>query len=61
MSSGNPEPDCAQRDADAIRHKFGPFAEVYAENRSEAAGLAGNDAGERHWKSVADLAEDDGQ
>jgi hypothetical protein len=40
-------------DADAIEEKFGSFAEVYAENRIEAADIAGNDAGKEHWEKVA--------
>jgi hypothetical protein len=61
MPSENPEADRVERDVDAIKQKFGPLAEVYAENRREAAGMAGNDAGEQHWKTVAEIAEDDGQ
>lgn len=40
-------------DAEAIEEKFGSFAEVYAENRIEAADMAGNEAGKEHWKKVA--------
>jgi hypothetical protein len=61
MPAGKLEAESVENDVDAIKQKFGPLAEVYAENRSEAAAAAGNQAGEQHWKTVADLAEDDGQ
>ena len=61
MPSEKPRNESAENDADAIKQKFGPLAEVYAESRSEAAAAAGNHAGEKHWKHVADLAEDDDQ
>lgn len=47
------EPNSPAADADAIEEKFGSFAEVYAENRIEAAEIAGNDSGKEHWKKVA--------
>ena len=59
MPAEKSEPRNLESDVDAIKQKFGAFAEVYAENRSEAAGRAGNEAGEEHWKNVADLAEND--
>lgn len=55
------DPQNPESDVDALKQKFGAFAEVYAESRSEAAGRAGNEAGEEHWKNVADLAEEDDQ
>ena len=61
MTAGKSDVESLESDVDAIKQKFGPLAEVYAENRSEAAARAGNAAGEEHWKNVADLAEDDGQ
>ena len=48
-----PEQNSPAADADAIEEKFGSFAEVYAENRIEAADIAGNDAGKEHWQEVA--------
>ena len=59
MTALKSDPESLASDVDAIKQKFGPLAEVYAENRSEAAAAAGNPAGEQHWKTVADLAEDD--
>lgn len=59
MTAVKPDPESVESDVDAIKQKFGPFAEVYAENRIEAAAAAGNVAGEQHWKTVADLAEED--
>jgi hydroxymethylpyrimidine/phosphomethylpyrimidine kinase len=61
MAAGESETNSVEKDVDAIKQKFGPLAEVYAENRSEAAAAAGDQAGEQHWKTVADLAEDDDQ
>ena len=61
MPSRNPESDRLEGDVDAIKRKFGPLAEVYAENHREAAEMAGNEAGEQHWKSVADLSAEDDQ
>lgn len=52
MTTGKPGPGEVERDAEAIEDKFGPLAEVYAENRSEAAELAGDEAAEQHWKKV---------
>ncbi len=61
MTSEKPESDRLDSDLEAIKGKFGPLAEVYAENRSEAAARAGNAEGEDHWKNVADRAEGDDQ
>ena len=61
MPAGKPDPESLESDVVTIRQRFGPFAEVYAENRSEAAGRAGNIAGEQHWKNVAHLAEEGDQ
>ena len=59
MTSGKSDSESLESDVDAIKQKFGPLAEVYAESRSEAAARAGNAAGEDHWKTVAEIAEDD--
>jgi hydroxymethylpyrimidine/phosphomethylpyrimidine kinase len=61
MPAAKSEAESVESDVEAIKQKFGPLAEVYAENRSEAAAAAGNQAGEQHWKTVADLTEDDDQ
>ena len=61
MPAESPEAERLESDVDTIKKRFGPLAEVYAESRSEAAGMAGNEAGEQHWKTIADRAEDDGQ
>lgn len=62
MPGKTPDLNCLESDVDAIRQKFGPFAEVYAESRSEAAAAAvGNEAGEEHWRNVADIAEETDQ
>ena len=61
MTAGKSDPESLESDVDAIKQKFGPLAEVYAENRSEAAARAGNTEGEEHWKAVAEIAEDDDQ
>lgn len=61
MPAENPEADRVESDVDAIKQKFGPLAEVYAENRREAAQRAGNDAGEQHWKTVAHRSAEDDQ
>jgi hypothetical protein len=66
MSNGKPDPDGkpdAERlieDARTVEEKYGPFAEVYAESRSEAADIAGDEAAKKHWESVADTVEEDG-
>jgi hypothetical protein len=44
-------------DAAAVEAKFGDFADVYAEARSEAAQMTGNEPGEDHWKEVADTVD----
>ena len=48
-----PQESTPDADAEAIEEKYGAFAEVYAENRIEAADIAGNDAGKSHWQKVA--------
>ena len=45
--------------AEAVEDKYGAAAEVYAENRVEAAALAGNDEGEEHWQKVAQALRED--
>lgn len=52
MTIGKSGPGEVDQDAEAIAGKFGPFAEVYAENRSDAAELAGDEAAEEHWRKV---------
>ena len=55
LEEGKPE-----EAAEAVEDKYGAAAEVYAENRVEAAALAGNEEGQAHWKKVAEaLREDD--
>lgn len=46
-------PTTLKCDAQLIEQKYGPWAEIYAESRSAAAGMAGNKAGKEHWKRVA--------
>lgn len=58
MITGKPDPAAVEQDAEAIEDKFGAFAEVYAENRKEAADLAGDDAAEAHWRKVEQVLED---
>lgn len=43
-----------EEDAKALERKWGAFAEIYAQNRSEAAGVLGNQPGKEHWKMVAE-------
>jgi hydroxymethylpyrimidine/phosphomethylpyrimidine kinase len=45
--------------AEAVEDKYGSTADVYAENRREAAALAGNDKGQAHWKKVAEALRED--
>ena len=46
--------------AAAVEDKYGTAAEVYAENRVEAAAMAGNDKRQSHWEKVAQaLGEDE--
>ena len=45
--------------AEAFEDKYGAAAETYAESRSEAAALAGNDEGQAHWKKVAEALRED--
>ena len=45
--------------AEAVEDKYGAAAEVYAENRVEAAALAGDAEGEKHWEKVTRALRDD--
>ena len=45
--------------AEVIEDRYGAAAEIYAENRSEAAGMAGNETGKTHWKKVARAIHED--
>ena len=53
MSAEYPESRRLKQDADAIKEKYGPFAEVYAETRSEASETVGDDANKKHWERIA--------
>ena len=46
--------------AEAVEDKYGAAAEVYAENRVEAAALAGNEEGQAHWEKVAEALREGG-
>ena len=46
-----------EKDAVTIKEKYGAFAEVYAETRSEAAETVGDDASKKHWERVAATVE----
>jgi hypothetical protein len=62
MSSGDRERRPAKADAEDIRDKYGQCSEFYAENRSEAAEIAGEEDDARHWDDVAEtLAEEQGE
>ena len=39
--------------AEAVEDKYGAAAEIYAENRVEAAAMAGDEEGRAHWQRVA--------
>jgi hypothetical protein len=58
MTSGKPAPGEVEEDAQVIAAKFGPFAEVYAENRKDAAQLAGDEAAGEHWKKVEETLDE---
>ena len=60
MIAGKTDRKRIENDAEAIKDKFGPFAEVYADNRSDAAELAGDDAAGEHWKKVGETLDEDG-
>ena len=59
MITGKTSPTAVERDAEALEDKFGAFAEVYAENRSDAAELAGDEAAGAHWKKVEEALGDE--
>lgn len=58
MTSGDQKAPSARKDAEALEDKFGAFAAVYAQARSEAAEIAGDTAGEDHWEAVAESLEE---
>ena len=43
-----------EKEADQVEAKYAANAEVYADSRSEAAQIAGNQAAKEHWDEVAD-------
>jgi hypothetical protein len=59
MPNGNVEN--LNEDVEAIETKYGPFAEVYADSRAEAAHIAGNETGKKHWERVATTLKQDGE
>ncbi|MFL6728416.1 MAG: hypothetical protein ACJ8E3_01415 [Sphingomicrobium sp.] len=61
MSSPKTPKKPTEKDASAVEAKFGDFADVYAEARSEAAEIAGNKPGKHHWEEVAANVDDDDQ
>jgi hypothetical protein len=48
-----------EKDAQAVKDKFGPFADIYAESRSDAAEVTGDEAAEQHWDEVAATVQDE--
>lgn len=58
MPTEKPKPTTVKEDAQALERKFGALAEVYAETRSEAAEIAGDEAAEEHWRQVAASIDD---
>lgn len=48
-----------EKDAEVLQEKFGPFADVYAQARSEAAEIAGDEAAGVHWQDVAATVDDE--
>ena len=58
MPTERPEATIVKKDAEASEQKFGALADVYAETRSEAAEVAGDEAGEEHWRKVAATIDD---
>jgi len=58
MATDDPETNGVEKDADAVEQKFGQFADVYAEARSEAAQIAGHQTDKEHWQEVAATVEE---
>ena len=58
MATGNDKKRRPEQDAEDLERKFGEFADVYAETRSEAAEIAGDEAAEEHWEQVATVIEE---
>ena len=61
MCNRDAHPDRVQADARKLQEKFGECSDIYAEERSEAAEMAGDEASARHWGEVADKLEDGGE
>ena len=53
MSADELGPNPLECDAAEIKHRYGPTAKFYAETRSAAADMVGNQPGKEHWKKVA--------
>ena len=57
MRSRETDPKRVQVDAEKLKNKFGDCSDIYAEERTEAAELAGENEEARHWEKVADSLE----
>ena len=60
MRNRDPDPKLVRIDAEKVQQKFGGCSRMYAEERSEAAEVAGDANDARHWKEVADRLERNG-
>ena len=59
MATENGKKRRPEQDAEDLERKFGELADVYAETRSAAAKIAGNETAEDHWEQVAAAIEDE--
>ncbi|HKX91578.1 MAG TPA: hypothetical protein VJM15_04035 [Sphingomicrobium sp.] len=59
MATADRDERKTEDDAQAVKDKFGSFADVYAESRSDAAEITGDEAAEQHWDEVAATVQDE--
>ena len=61
MSNSMPDTKRVQLDAAQLKNRFGDCSDVYADNRAQAAKLAGDKEEASHWEEVAIAVEKDEQ
>jgi len=61
MATGDSKTERVADEAKRLERRFGPFAEVYADARGEAAEIVGDEADEEHWKRLAADLEEGGR
>lgn len=54
MTTSESPPEPIEKDAEQLEEKYESNADVYAETRSEAAQISGDQAARDHWEEVVE-------